>query len=172
MWPALIGAGASLLGGWMASSNSAKQQDKANQTNIAQADKTRDWDRESYQNRHQWEVKDLKAAGLNPILSAHQGGSPSGGVQAKVESSAKDQAKNLSLAKLASEIALNYSAKNKMEAEKQKTQAGIPEVQGRSDMMSQIYQGVLKAVKRTSQTAGRQSVKLEQAFRMKKRRLS
>lgn len=38
--------------------------------------------KEFYQNRHQWEVADLRAAGLNPILSAtnFSGGTASGGI--------------------------------------------------------------------------------------------
>lgn len=40
-----------------------------------------DWERERAQNAHQWEVEDLKAAGLNPILSAN-GGAQTGGIGA------------------------------------------------------------------------------------------
>lgn len=34
-----------------------------------------DWQREQLQNKHQWEVEDLRKAGLNPILSATNGSS-------------------------------------------------------------------------------------------------
>ena len=34
-----------------------------------------EWQREQLQNKHQWEVADLKKAGLNPILSANTGSS-------------------------------------------------------------------------------------------------
>ena len=36
------------------------------------------WQKEAMQNRHQWEVADLRKAGLNPILSANQGASTGG----------------------------------------------------------------------------------------------
>jgi hypothetical protein len=52
---ALAGIGGSLLSGSEERSASAKAYDRQ---------------KEFYQNRHQWEVKDLEAAGLNPILSA------------------------------------------------------------------------------------------------------
>lgn len=64
----LISAGGSLLGGIFGSS-SAK---KAAQAQMA-------FQREVLQNQHQWEVSDLRAAGLNPVLSANHGaGSASG----------------------------------------------------------------------------------------------
>lgn len=40
------------------------------------------WERERAKNAHQWEVEDLKAAGLNPILSAGGDGATTGGISA------------------------------------------------------------------------------------------
>jgi hypothetical protein len=56
----VIGAAASLIGGAMAN-DAAK--DEANEG--------RQFTKEQLQNRHQWEVEDLRRAGLNPLLSAH-----------------------------------------------------------------------------------------------------
>lgn len=66
---AVIGAGSSIWGANQ--SNSAAFEMQANSINAQ---------RESMQNRHQWEVEDLRKAGLNPILSATNsaGGSISG----------------------------------------------------------------------------------------------
>lgn len=66
---AVIGAGSSIWGANQ--SNSAAFEMQANSINAQ---------RESLQNRHQWEIEDLRKAGLNPILSATNsaGGSISG----------------------------------------------------------------------------------------------
>lgn len=66
---AVIGAGSSIWGANQ--SNSAAFEMQANSINAQ---------REFMQNRHQWEVEDLRRAGLNPILSATNsaGGSISG----------------------------------------------------------------------------------------------
>ena len=56
--------GGSIIAGSLISGNSAES------TNAQQITATN----EQMQNAHQWEVDDLRAAGLNPILSA--GGSP------------------------------------------------------------------------------------------------
>lgn len=61
-WGAVVGA-------IIASQQSRSNQEKATGANI-----------HAMKNRHQWEVEDLKAAGLNPILSA--GGSGTGGLPA------------------------------------------------------------------------------------------
>lgn len=66
----VIGAGASMLG----DRSSAKGQAEANEANLAIARENIAFQREGMQNRHQWEVEDLRKAGLNPILSANSGG--------------------------------------------------------------------------------------------------
>lgn len=69
----ILGAGASIFG----SDQSAKAAKEAAQMQIA-------WERERARNAHQWEVEDLKKAGLNPILSAGGSGAVTGGISAPV----------------------------------------------------------------------------------------
>lgn len=58
-------------------------QQETNTAAAAEAQNNRNWQENFFQNRHQWEVEDLKAAGLNPLLSAGStGGSVPSGAQA------------------------------------------------------------------------------------------
>lgn len=70
---AAIAGGASLLGGLM-----------SNKSNAKEAAIDREWQRENAQNAHQYQVADMRAAGLNPVLSATggTGARASGGSQA------------------------------------------------------------------------------------------
>lgn len=95
---AVIGAGSSIWGANQ--SNSAAFEMQANSINAQ---------RESMQNRHQWEVEDLRKAGLNPILSATNsaGGSISGAtanVTAPDISSALNKIANSAFAKKQTEL--------------------------------------------------------------------
>lgn len=71
---ALASAGANIFGSIMGSRSSEKGAQAANAANLASVQQQIAFQRESMQNRHQWEVADLRKAGLNPILSA--GGQP------------------------------------------------------------------------------------------------
>ena len=71
MWGTIIGAGISAAGSYLASQKQNAAASDANSQQIA-------WQREAMQNRHQWEVEDLRKAGLNPILSANAGASTGG----------------------------------------------------------------------------------------------
>lgn len=85
------------------------QTDANNAWSAEQAQRQMDFQREMSNTAHQREVADLKAAGLNPILSAHQGAStPSGalaqGTDANISAIA-DIAMNLANAENAKAIA-------------------------------------------------------------------
>lgn len=71
MWGKILGAGISAAGSLFGSKKQADASSAVNQQQI-------DWQREAMQNRHQWEVEDLRKAGLNPILSANAGASTGG----------------------------------------------------------------------------------------------
>ncbi len=68
----IIGGALGFLGGERSNDSSARQAAQANQ-----------FTERMMKNRHQWQVADLRAAGLNPILSA--GGTPSVGGSAQAQ---------------------------------------------------------------------------------------
>jgi hypothetical protein len=100
VFPALAAAALPSVVGGIFGSSSAKKANKAARSNAEEANRLQ---RDMMTNRHQWEVADLKAAGLNPILSA--GGTPSMGSSAQapvVTTDAEERAKSVSTALAAS----------------------------------------------------------------------
>lgn len=101
----LAGAGASIYG----SKSSARSLARAIKKQIA-------WERERAHNAHQWEVQDLKAAGLNPILSAGGEGAMTGGISAPVPDTSGYTAAGEQIGSLIKQIAdtnlTNTTAKN------------------------------------------------------------
>ncbi|QCS36510.1 minor capsid protein [Capybara microvirus Cap3_SP_441] len=69
----------SMVNDMLGGTSSAKQ---ANRYALQQAQVSNEYQKEFANNAHQWEVEDLKKAGLNPILSANTGGADTGGAGA------------------------------------------------------------------------------------------
>lgn len=122
-------AGGAILGGFLGGENDSNSAtDQINAFNAAEAQKQRDWEEYMYKNRHQFEVTDLLAAGLNPVLSAKFGGGnvPTGA--AAVAHSNPDVVKAQKLqaysqvAATAKQIALMSAELKKMEAEAKLTE--------------------------------------------------
>lgn len=101
---AAIGGGLNFLG-----------QLRANSQNSAQAQRSMTFSRDMARNAHQYEVEDLKKAGLNPILSGTggKGASAQGGAQAKMENTANSamtaRLMNAQIGNINSQTALNQA---------------------------------------------------------------
>lgn len=69
-------------------------------------DDAQDFSRDSYKHRHQWEVADLRKAGLNPVLSANAGGSAPSGTGTNVSAPVNPVTAAMALRKMKADIAL------------------------------------------------------------------
>lgn len=119
--PMVIGAGL----GWLGSRSS-------NAASAREAEKNRDFQERMSSTSHQRDVRDLRMAGLNPILSAHGGASTPGGSQAPVRDVSEGSGRGL-----ASALAIKQ-----MQANIGLTDAQAAESRGRAaDLNTQAHSG-------------------------------
>lgn len=78
--------------------------------NAQEAQKNRDWQQMMSSTAHQTEVEDLKAAGLNPILSANSGASSSSGATASGSVASSDSSLNSTYGTLLSSLLSSATA--------------------------------------------------------------
>lgn len=74
-----------IAGAAISAAASMANQNSANKNAQKNAQAANDFTKEQWLNKHQWEVEDLKKAGLNPILSAQNGGGPAGSAMASTQ---------------------------------------------------------------------------------------
>lgn len=111
---AIIGAGSKLISGFFGHNSAKKAAAQQFEYQKALQQQNIDWEREQLQNKNQWTVNDMKAAGLNPILAA-----------GNVNSATSSGVGSVSLPDTKMDLALDYSAlrKNNLEADAAKDNA-------------------------------------------------
>lgn len=67
----VVDIGANILGGIFGKNSAESAADSQFQHQLELMERQNQYNVENYKHRHQWEVEDLRAAGLNPILSAN-----------------------------------------------------------------------------------------------------
>ncbi|AXL15223.1 DNA pilot protein [Microviridae sp.] len=129
-----IGAGASLVGAYF-QNRSAK----------SQAKRQMDFQERMSSTAHQREVKDLRKAGLNPMLSAMSGASTPAGAQAPISNIAENAVSSAVQAGTAkAQLKLLQAQADKTKAEATITEKSVPKAELEADMTSKLIEMLYK----------------------------
>lgn len=147
----LIIGGLGLAGSIFGSSSSSKAQDSANQSNAQQAKAQMDFQERMSSSAHQREVKDLEAAGLNPILSANSGASTPGGAAANFQSTQQALPGYINSATAAiPDIALKIAQTNNLNANSAKTAAETTEPEIKSQILKMLKRSIISSAEQVN----------------------
>lgn len=157
MFGEILGTAASIAGP-IASIIGARE---ANDSNAKQAHLNRDFQQEMSSTSHQREVADLKAAGLNPILSANAGASTPSGSMATMQNTMDGMASSgaeigrlmLATKKQKSEIGLLDAQTKKAQTEADVLRKEIP----KSELTNDVYDIIRPYVQKIKNSLGSNS---------------
>jgi len=128
-------AAATLGAGLFSAFSASKSQEKTNEANAALSREQMEFQERMSSTAHQREVADLRAAGLNPVLSANGGASsPGGSMATMVNPDASTSERVLNSARAAAEIQLTKETSKTQQSQQELNRANATKATAEADL--------------------------------------